>query len=130
MKLSSHIKRNIAATLASPISLIPVIGLGGICLGLVSGIPDFALEDVKLAFAFSFLTLVYAYPVTIFFGAPVSVVLQKFGIFKVFYVLPVSLIPTLFFHLKYGLDLKWASIFTVCSISVSFSYWLIFKWLK
>ncbi|MBA6254420.1 MULTISPECIES: hypothetical protein [unclassified Colwellia] len=130
MKLSSHLKRNVAATLVSPVSLIPVVSLGGILIGLASEIPNFGFEDVKLAVAFSLLTLAYAYPVTIVFGAPVSVFLQKLGIFKLHFLIPISLIPTLFFHLKFGLDLKWFSIFTVCSISVSLTYWLVFRWLK
>ena len=130
MKLSSHLQRNVAATLASPVALIPIVSLGGILLSLFFEFENFGFEELKLAISFSILTLMYAYPITIIFGAPVSVLLQKLGCFKLQLVLPISLIPTLFFHFKFGFDLKWFSMFSVCSISVALTYWLIFRWLK
>jgi len=130
MKLSSQSQRNIAAALASPIVLVPVISVIGNIYSYAANPDMFNFEEFKLVIAFSVLTLMYAYPITIVFGSISAVTLQKFGLFKLQYVFPISLIPTLCFYLEWQLSSIWLGIFLFCSIVVALSYWLIYKWLK
>ncbi|MBA6231427.1 MULTISPECIES: hypothetical protein [unclassified Colwellia] len=130
MKLSSQSQRNIGAALASPVILVPVISIIGNIYSYASNPAMFNFEELKLVIAFSVLTLMYAYPITIVFGSISAVVLQNFGLFKLQYVLPISLIPTLYFHLRWHLSLNWLSIFMFCSLVVALTFWLIYKWLK
>jgi len=79
IKLSSQSPRNIAATLASPAILVPVISIIGIIYSYASNPEMFNFEELKLLIAFSLLTLMCAYPITIVFGSISALALQKFG---------------------------------------------------
>jgi hypothetical protein len=130
-------KRNLASALIAPIALYPATFFAWFFLALLDlidkkeSVRSFggATDGLELLFAIPTIGLIFAFPLTIIFGIPIALILQKLNIFKLPIILSLSLVPVtllaVFISSFHGM-----SIFYYFSLAVAFSYWLVYERIK
>ena len=136
--MRSVIKKNIAAGIIGPLMLFPSLVLAGIFMAVYeaeslselyeSG--DFSvLIDAVVTFgSFALYGLIFAYPLTVFFGLPVAAILKKFGIFNLPVLLLVSLIPASIIFGIFEPTLYGWFFYGYASLAVALGCWYSYKW--
>ncbi|MFT2092853.1 hypothetical protein [Paraglaciecola sp. 2405UD69-4] len=122
-------RRNIQACVIAPFSVFPAVGtllLGLYLYSLTLG-EKVATTGLSVAYLLVFYGWLIAVFATLFYGLPVALVLQKLGKFRLIFLLPCSLVPSLIIFFTNINDAGLSLLYGYCSVWVAFSYWTLFN---
>jgi hypothetical protein len=136
--MRSVIKKNIAAGIIGPLMLFPSLVLAGVFITVYeseslselyeSGDFSVLIDAIAIFGSFALYGLIFAYPLTIFFGLPAAALLKKIGIFNLPAMLLVSLIPASVIFGIFEPTLEGWFFYGYASLAVALGCWYSYEW--
>ncbi|HEX7763787.1 MAG TPA: hypothetical protein VF433_09270 [Cellvibrio sp.] len=136
--MRSVIKKNIAAGIIGPLMLFPSLVMAGVFMAIYeaeslselyeAGNFSVLIDAVITSGIFALYGLIFAYPLTIFFGLPVAALLRKIGMFNLPVLLLVSLIPANIIFGVFEPTLAGWLFYSYASLAVALGCWYSYEW--
>lgn len=130
MKTFSEITRkNIVACIIAPFSVFPAILALYLILFFYAAFAKSSVSTTgfEVGFLVAFVGWVMALSLTLIYGLPTALILQRYKRFNLKMLVPFSLVPTCVISVATDAELGILLIYAYCSVIVAAAYWYMFN---
>ena len=126
---SKTTRKNISACVMAPFSVFPAILVLYLSLFVYAEIANSAVSTtgIEVGILMAFVGWIMALLLTVIYGLPVALILQKFNKFKLHNLVTLSLVPTFITSVATNAEYGVLFMYAYCSTIVAVTYWYIFN---
>tara|TARA_R110002124_G_scaffold124633_1_gene283690 strand:- start:84 stop:482 length:399 start_codon:yes stop_codon:yes gene_type:complete len=121
---STNLRKAIAATIISPLAVIPAILIFTLISWLFDS--DFVASDFEELPVLFMIILFLAYPLTAAIALPCTFLLLRFNLMKLTVILAIAVVAALIISLMFNLTFSGWGFYTYLTCSIAFLYWFVF----
>lgn len=126
---SETTRKNIVACIIAPFSVFPAILALYLVLSLYAVFAKSSISTTgfEVGFLVAFVGWVVALSLTLIYGLPTALMLQRYKRFNLKILVPFSLVPTCVISVVTDAELGILLMYIYCSVIVAAAYWCTFK---